>query len=217
MKIKISKRKILSRNVINTENEDSEIIPIEQDNNKIIIFEKSPKDNKINNNQICSNNNFFIKNTYSSNNESRLKSKNNNINNNSYDSEREFSDDLSNDLIDINVPKSGKYNLLQKIKELFPKKFININEDIKENNININNYKINKPNYYIINSNNNALRAKSENKQYKNKKEKDHIPKHIKEIYKLYKTKSASTIESKYQKTKNVEYLRALQDKFDFE
>ena len=206
-------------NVINTENEDSEIIPIEQDNNKITIFEKSPKDNKINNNQICSNNNFFIKNTYSSNNESRLKSKNNNFNNNnnSYDSEREFSDDLSNDLIDINVPKSGKYNLLQKINELFPKKFININEDIKENNININNYKINKPNYYIINSNINALRAKSENKQYKNKKEKDHIPKHIKEIYKLYKTKSANTIESKYQKTKNVEYLRALQDKFDFE
>ena len=204
-------------NVINTENEDSEIIPIEQDNNKIIIFEKSPKDNKINNNQICSNNNFFIKNTYSSNNESKLKSKNNNINDNSYDSEREFSDDLSNDLIDINVPKSGKYNLLQKINELFPKKFINISEDIKENNININNYKINKPNYYIINSNDNVLRAKSENKQYKNKKEKDHIPKHVKEIYKLYKTKSANTIESNYQKTKNVEYLRALQDKFDFE
>ena len=115
------------------------------------------------------------------------------------------------------MPKSGKYNLLQKINELFPKKFINISEDIKENNININNYKINKPNYYIINSNDNVLRAKSENKKYKNKKEKDHIPKHIKEIYKLYKTKSANTIESKYQKTKNVEYLRALQDKFDFE
>ena len=225
-KLQIEYKNSNDNNIINTEEkEDSEIIPIEQDNN-IFILEKSPKENKLNNNPTFSNNNFSIKNTYSSN--------NNNINNNNnLDSEEEFSDNISKDIININIPKAGNYNLLGKINELFSQ---NIDEDIinneiinlkesNNNNININNYKINKSSYYFINSDANNLRSKSENKSFKNQEKgncvnkKIHIgvPEHIREMYKLYKTKSVTHINRNYKKDKNFEYLRTLQDKFDYE
>ena len=76
------------------------------------------------------------------------------------------------------IPKLGKYNLLEKITYLFPQnikenieknkndKKINIPLFNKNNNIEINNLKINNANYYFFDSNlnYNIQRSKSENK-----------------------------------------------------
>ena len=126
----------------------------------------------------------------------------------------------------INIPKSGDYTLCQKIKELFPsnnniikkEKDININNNI-HNNINIKNLEINESNNFFINLDNiNIKRAKSENKN-NNKKNNFNfsieIPEHIKNINKIYKTKSFKRMSNKNYK--NIEFIRILENKYEFE
>ena len=220
-------------NLMNAQIEDSDIIPIEKDNTNPIIFIKSPKDNTIKNNQISSNINLYIKNTYSSNDENRLNSKND-FKNNDQNSEEDLSDDSIGN-ININLPKLGKYNLLEKITYLFPQ---NIKENIeknkndkkinmplfnKNNNIEINNLKINNANYYFFDSNlnYNIQRSKSENKGKKINCVKTNLSKgvsrNIRENYKIYKKKSVTVIKRGIKKEKNFEYLRDLENKFDFQ
>ena len=221
-------------NIINTQNEDSEIIPIEKDSKIPVIYNKFPKDNTINNNHISSNFNFYIKNTYSSNDENILNSINNINSNNKLDSQEDLSND-SIDKININLPKSGKYNLLEKIIDLFPQ---NINENIeknqndekiklktfnKNNNIKIKNLKINKSYLYFFDSNlnNNIHRSKSENKGKKINCVKTNlttgVPRNVREIYKIYKKKSATVVKNGIKREKNFEYLRSLEDKFEYQ
>ena len=221
-------------NIINTQNEDSEIIPIEKDSKIPVIYNKFPKDNTINNNHISSNFNFYIKNTYSSNDENILNSINNINSNNKLDSQEDLSND-SIDKININLPKSGKYNLLEKIIDLFPQ---NINENIeknqndekiklktfnKNNNIKIKNLKINKSYLYFFDSNlnNNIHRSKSENKGKKINCIKTNlttgVPRNVREIYKIYKKKSATVVKNGIKREKNFEYLRSLEDKFEYQ
>ena len=128
------------------------------------------------------------------------------------------------------MPKSGNYTLCQKIKELFPqnnniikkKEDINININnykINDNNIHIKNLEVNESNNYFINLNNNYIkRSKSENKNNDKKNIYSfnmEIPEHIRKIYKSYKAKTFKRMPNK--KYKNIEYIRILTDKYEFE
>ena len=94
----------------------------------------------------------------------------------------------------------------------------NIHNNI-HNNINIKNLEINESNNFFINlDNNNIKRAKSENKN-NNKKNNFNfsieIPEHIKNINKIYKTKSFKRMSNKNYK--NIEFIRILENKYEFE
>ena len=209
--------------IINNENEDSDIIPIEQDKNNILFSGK----NKFINYQISPISNFCIENNILQNKENQfiLKKNLNSIegnNNTDEESDGEFIN-TSSDKFNVNLPKSGKYDLLEKITELFPQNNKEIN-----NNIKINNLKVNKSNYYFINYNdkNKVIRPKSENKINQNKEGKRNyiqtnltlgVPDNVIEIYKIYKSKSGTKIKSYSKKNKNFEYLRTLEDKFEYE
>ena len=212
-----------SNNMINIQTDDSNIIPIEQDKQRILIIDKLLKgyENKISHFHIF------------------IQGKNylnlNNTNNSNILTERDISDITYDDSdININLPKSGNYTLCQKIKELFPQnnniikreeeknKFNNY--EINGNNIHIKNFEIKESNNYYINFNNNKKRnikrAKSENKNININKKNNYsfsleVPEHIKNIYKLYKTKSAMRIPNK--KYRNIEYIRILDHKFEYE
>ena len=237
--------------IINNQNEDSEILPIEPDNQRFFIFEGiiKPKEIKYNN-QISSHFNFSLKSKNDSliNNKNIYKNINNNKNENNNDnSEDEMPEGIYDDEeFNIYLPKSGKYNLCEKINDLFNKdikkniilpnkieeeKKIEINKHKKNNNnlnnFNINNnkrnnYKLNETNF-IFNNYNYKLRSKSENKKIKNQDKTNYIytnitfgvPDNIREIYKMYKTKSA--IGLKGRKSKSIEFLRILEDKYEYE
>ena len=228
--------------VINDQNEDSEIFPIEPDNQRFFIFEEIIKPKYTN--QISSHFNFSLK----SKNDSLLNNKNINENiNNNNNSEDEIPEGIFEDEeFNIYLPKSGKYNLCEKINDLFNKDMkkniilqnkieeekIEINNNkINDNNLNnfeinnkikINNYKVNETNF-IFNNYNYKLRSKSENKKIKNQENTNYIftnitfgvPDNVQEIYKMYKTKSA--IDLKGRKSKRTEFLRILENKFDYE
>ena len=201
-------------NIIHNQTDDSNIIPIEQDKQKIIIEEKIF--NELGND--ISHFYIFIQ---------GKKSSNLNLNNSINSTEKDISDITVDDSdFNINIPKSGDYTLCQKIKELFPsnnniikkEKDININNNI-HNNINIKNLEINESNNFFINlDNNNIKRAKSENKN-NNKKNNFNfsieIPEHIKNINKIYKTKSFKRMSNKNYK--NIEFIRILENKYEFE
>ena len=221
--------------IINTQTDNSEILPIEEDsifNIKVEI----PVNGK---NQFSTDFNFSLENKNSMNNGNKLYNiKNNNINDKN-EFEEEISDASFGELY-INIPKTGKYNLCQKIKELFPQnnikiiiekenknkncdKNINKNQNEINNNINIKNFEVKKENNHFINYNN-YKRAKSEKKRNENPEKKGYykytnipleVPNNMKDIYKIYKTKSDTYIQTK--KTKNYEYLRTLHNKFEFE
>ena len=209
--------------MINIQTDDSNIIPIEQDKQRILIIDKLLKGYENN----ISHFHIFIQ------------GKNylnlNNTNNSKILTERDISDITYDDSdININLPKSGNYTLCQKIKELFPqnnniikreeeKNKLN-NYEINGNNIHIKNFEIKESNNYYINFNNNKKRnikrAKSENKNININKKNNYsfsleAPEHIKNIYKLYKTKSAMRIPNK--KYRNIEYIRILDHKFEYE
>ena len=203
-------------NIIHNQTDDSNIIPIEQDKQKIIIEEKIF--NELGND--ISHFYIFIQGKKSSN-------LNINLNNSINSTEKDISDITVDDSdFNINIPKSGDYTLCQKIKELFPsnnniikkEKDININNNI-HNNINIKNLEINESNNFFINLDNiNIKRAKSENKN-NNKKNNFNfsieIPEHIKNINKIYKTKSSKRMSNKNYK--NIEFIRILENKYEFE
>ena len=221
--------------IINTQTDNSEILPIEEDsifNIKVEI----PVNGK---NQFSTDFNFSLENKNSMNNGNKLY----NIKNNNINDKNDFEEDISDASfgeLNINIPKTGKYNLCQKIKELFPQnntkiiiekenknkncdKNINKNQNEINNNINIKNFEVKKENNHFINYNN-YKRAKSENKRNENPEKKGYykytnipleVTNNIKDIYKIYKTKSDTYIQTK--KTKNYEYLRTLHNKFEFE
>ena len=69
--------------------------------------------------------------------------------------------------------------------------------------------------------NNNIHRSKSENKGKKINCIKTNlttgVPRNVREIYKIYKKKSATVVKNGIKREKNFEYLRSLEDKFEYQ
>ena len=256
---------IESRNQLeenNIEVDDSEILPIEPDNQKNFILseflkQKSNKNEniilKFNNSKYKQNNNSLIKNNKMNNiDKNNINNNiNNNIDSNKYNNiysninnkiidnnnhininnnKNDF--DFIKSAIDINLPKTVKNNNLRdsKNKNKDIEKNKNIYNSVQNNSIEIkglldyndndnNNdndkYDSNKIIYIGGSSKNIQLPQLGDKRRFININRSMSVPKHIKEIHKLYKNKSAKIIKRK--KDKRFEYIRSLHDKFEFE
>ena len=256
---------IESRNQLeenNIEVDDSEILPIEPDNQKNFILseflkQKSNKNEniilKFNNSKYKQNNNSLIKNNKMNNiDKNNINNNiNNNIDSNKYNNiysninnkiidnnnhininnnKNDF--DFIKSAIDINLPKTVKNNNLRdsKNKNKDIEKNKNIYNSVQNNSIEIkglldyndndnNNdndkYDSNKIIYIGGSSKNIQLPQLGNKRRFININRSMSVPKHIKEIHKLYKNKSAKIIKRK--KDKRFEYIRSLHDKFEFE
>ena len=245
-----SRNQLDENNIINNEIDDSEIIPVEPDNQKNFILteflkrkinknendnliltfnnsklrgknilNKSKRNNKIinsnNNNINLSKSNKIYK---SSNNNINLSNSNNNIN---LSKNKNYENELSKSEIIINVPKTVKNNNIRESKNKY-----NNNNKIKynsehNNSIEIKNFidikeKYNTNIIYIGgNPENHNLSNNKKRRRFININSSMSVPKHIKEMHKLYRTNSAKEIKRK--KDKRFEYVRSLHDKFEFE
>ena len=256
---------IESRNQLeenNIEVDDSEILPIEPDNQKNFILseflkQKSNKNEniilKFNNSKYKQNNNSLIKNNKMNNiDKNNINNNiNNNIDSNKYNNiysninnkiidnnnhininnnKNDF--DFIKSAIDINLPKTVKNNNFRdsKNKNKDIEKNKNIYNSVQNNSIEIkglldyndndnNNdndkYDSNKIIYIGGSSKNIQLPQLGNKRRFININRSMSVPKHIKEIHKLYKNKSAKIIKRK--KDKRFEYIRSLHDKFEFE
>ena len=242
--------------------DDSEILPIEPDNQKNFILseflkQKSNKNEniilKFNNSKYKQNNNSLIKNNKMNNiDKNNINNNiNNNIDSNKYNNiysninnkiidnnnhininnnKNDF--DFIKSAIDINLPKTVKNNNFRdsKNKNKDIEKNKNIYNSVQNNSIEIkglldyndndnNNdndkYDSNKIIYIGGSSKNIQLPQLGNKRRFININRSMSVPKHIKEIHKLYKNKSAKIIKRK--KDKRFEYIRSLHDKFEFE
>ena len=223
MRFSKNKENIESRNQLeenNLEIDDSEIVPIEPDNQKNFILseflkQKSNKNESVilsfNNSKYKGNNNFLIR--------SNKNRKNNNIDNNS---NKKNNNELSKSAIEINIPKTVKNNILgdTKNKDIHKNKIIYNsvrNNSIELNGLEDDNDENNPKNIIYIggsSKNNDFLRLRKKRK-FININRSMSVPKHIKEIHKLYRNRSAKEIKRKQDK--RVEYIRSPYDKFEFE
>ena len=223
MRFSKNKENIESRNQLeenNLEIDDSEIVPIEPDNQKNFILseflkQKSNKNESVilsfNNSKYKGNNNFLIR--------SNKNRKNNNIDNNS---NKKNNNELSKSAIEINIPKTVKNNILgdNKNKDIHKNKIIYNsvrNNSIELNGLEDDNDENNPKNIIYIggsSKNNDFLRLRKKRK-FININRSMSVPKHIKEIHKLYRNRSAKEIKRK--KDKRFEYIRSPYDKFEFE
>ena len=252
---------IESRNQLeenNIEVDDSEILPIEPDNQKNFILseflkQKSNKNEniilKFNNSKYKQNNNSLIKNNKMNNiDKNNINNNiNNNIDSNKYNNiysninnkiidnnnhininnnKNDF--DFIKSAIDINLPKTVKNNNFRdsKNKNKDIEKNKNIYNSVQNNSIEIkglldyndnenDKYDSNKIIYIGGSSKNIQLPQLGNKRRFININRSMSVPKHIKEIHKLYKNKSAKIIKRK--KDKRFEYIRSLHDKFEFE
>ena len=223
MRFSKNKENIESRNQLeenNLEIDDSEIVPIEPDNQKNFILseflkQKSNKNESVilsfNNSKYKGNNNFLIR--------SNKNRKNNNIDNNS---NKKNNNELSKSAIEINIPKTVKNNILgdNKNKDIHKNKIIYNsvrNNSIELNGLEDDNDENNPKNIIYIggsSKNNDFLRLRKKRK-FININRSMSVPKHIKEIHKLYRNRSAKEIKRKQDK--RFEYIRSPYDKFEFE
>ena len=224
MRFSKNKENIESRNQLeenNLEIDDSEIVPIEPDNQKNFILseflkQKSNKNESVilsfNNSKYKGNNNFLIK--------SNKNRKNINLDNNS--NKKNNNNELSKSAIEINIPKTVKNNILgdNKNKDIHKNKIIYNsvrNNSIELNGLEDDNDENNPKNIIYIggsSKNNDFLRLRKKRK-FININRSMSVPKHIKEIHKLYRNRSAKEIKRKQDK--RVEYIRSPYDKFEFE
>ena len=242
----------------NIEVDDSEILPIEPDNQKNFILseflkQKSNKNEniilKFNNSKYKQNNNSLIKNNKMNNiDKNNINNNiNNNIDSNKYNNiysninnkiidnnnhininnnKNDF--DFIKSAIDINLPKTVKNNNFRdsKNKNKDIEKNKNIYNSVQNNSIEIkglldyndnenDKYDSNKIIYIGGSSKNIQLPQLGNKRRFININRSMSVPKHIKEIHKLYKNKSAKIIKRK--KDKRFEYIRSLHYKFEFE
>ena len=193
---------------INNENEDSEIIPIEPDNQNNLISGEKHRQKEIKNEDLILSNNYSFKK------EKSLKNFNKKENENIVDFKNDNSKDkFPNHKIRINFPKTDQNNLLEN-----NNKYLHKNEKGENGQnklIEINNFKTDKLIIYINNTttgNNKNLNPENNNNHNRTLRD---VPNHIKEMYKLYRSKSVKEI--KLRKYKNFEFLRTLHNKFDYE
>ena len=223
MRFSKNKENIESRNQLeenNLEIDDSEIVPIEPDNQKNFILseflkQKSNKNESVilsfNNSKYKGNNNFLIR--------SNKNRKNINLDN---DSNKKNNNELSKSAIEINIPKTVKNNILgdNKNKDIHKNKIIYNsvrNNSIELNGLEDDNDENNPKNIIYIggsSKNNDFLRLRKKRK-FININRSMSVPKHIKEIHKLYRNRSAKEI--KRRQDKRFEYIRSPYDKFEFE
>ena len=218
-----NKEKVESRNQLeenNLEIDDSEIVPIEPDTQKNFILseflkQKSNKNESVilsfNNSKYKGNNNFLIR--------SNKNRKNINLDN---DSNKKNNNELIKSAIEINIPKTVKNNILgdNKNKDIHKNKIIYNsvrNNSIELNGLEDDNDENNPKNIIYIggsSKNNDFLRLRKKRK-FININRSMSVPKHIKEIHKLYRNRSAKEIKRKQDK--RFEYIRNPYDKFEFE
>ena len=223
MRFSKNKENIESRNQLeenNLEIDDSEIVPIEPDNQKNFILseflkQKSNKNESVilsfNNSKYKGNNNFLIR--------SNKNRKNINLDN---DSNKKNNNELSKSAIEINISKIVKNNILgdNKNKDIHKNKIIYNsvrNNSIELNGLEDDNDENNPKNIIYIggsSKNNDFLRLRKKRK-FININRSMSVPKHIKEIHKLYRNRSAKEI--KRRQDKRIEYIRSPYDKFEFE
>ena len=223
MRFSKNKENIESRNQLeenNLEIDDSEIVPIEPDNQKNFILseflkQKSNKNESVilsfNNSKYKGNNNFLIR--------SNKNRKNINLDN---DSNKKNNNELIKSAIEINIPKTVKNNILgdNKNKDIHKNKIIYNsvrNNSIELNGLEDDNDENNPKNIIYIggsSKNNDFLRLRKKRK-FININRSMSVPKHIKEIHKLYRNRSAKEI--KRRQDKRIEYIRSPYDKFEFE
>ena len=223
MRFSKNKENIESRNQLeenNLEIDDSEIVPIEPDNQKNFILseflkQKSNKNESVilsfNNSKYKGNNNFLIR--------SNKNRKNINLEN---DSNKKNNNELIKSAIEINIPKTVKNNILgdNKNKDIHKNKIIYNsvrNNSIELNGLEDDNDENNPKNIIYIggsSKNNDFLRLRKKRK-FININRSMSVPKHIKEIHKLYRNRSAKEI--KRRQDKRIEYIRSPYDKFEFE